>query len=236
MVHRYAPDKKIWQGEGGATSSPHYSAPISSQPWNSELTQCKWNARRMIGDLGHGIESLVFTFYDPSYDQPERYCKHIDRLWIRTRPDRFMKRMGLVKCNEDGKVLKVKPAYYTVQNIASVFDSTVEAVDGAACEVQCAKKTAVYLFTKKASDQKLLALWACGEHPDNANETTHAQITLTNVTFAEPVWVDSVTGAIYELPEERTATRGGTTLLKDIPLYDAPVFITDKKVVARVPK
>ena len=99
--------RHVDQGEAGATSSPHYSAPISSQAWNSELTQCKWNARRMLGDLGHGLESLVFTFYDPAYDQPERYCKRIDPLWVRTRQDRFMKRMGLVKCNEDGQVLTV---------------------------------------------------------------------------------------------------------------------------------
>ena len=64
MIHRYAPGIKVWQGEAGATSSPHYSAPISSAPWNSELTQCKWNARRMLGDLGHDVESAVFTICD----------------------------------------------------------------------------------------------------------------------------------------------------------------------------
>ena len=112
VIHQYAPRMKIWQGEAGATSDRHYSSGLSSAKWASELTQCKWNARRMIGDLGHGIESLVFTFYDPAYDQPERYTKFIDPLWIRTREDRFMKRMGLIKCNEDGKVLKVKPSYY----------------------------------------------------------------------------------------------------------------------------
>ena len=236
MVHRYAPDVKIWQGEAGATSSPHYSAPISSQAWNSELTQCKWNARRMLGDLGHGLESLVFTFYDPAYDQPERYCKRIDPLWVRTRQDRFMKRMGLVKCNEDGQVLKVKPAYYTVQNVASVFDSSLQAVTGFSCDVQCAKKTAAYLFQKAGGDQRLLAFWDCSDHPDNANETTPAQITLTGVTFAEPVWVDTVTGAIYELPPDRVVTKGDKTVLRDIPLYDAPVFITDRSVVGTASK
>lgn len=231
VIQRYAPGMKIWQGESGATSSPHYSAPISSAPWNSELTQCKWNARRLIGDLGHGIESLVFTFYDPAYDHPERYTKFVDPLWIRTRTDRFMKRMGLIKCNEDGKVLKVKPAYYTVQNVASVFDRSLEPVAAAACDVQCAKKTAAYLFRKTGNGPYLLAFWDCSNHPENENETSAAQITLPGIVFQEPVWVDVVTGAIYELPRDRIATEGHKTTLRDIPLYDAPALITDKRVV-----
>lgn len=231
MVHRYAPGMKIWQGEAGATSSPHYSAPISSAPWNSELTQCKWNARHMIGDLGHGIESLVFTFYDPAYDHPERYTKFVDPLWIRTRPDRFMKRMGLIKCNEDGRVLKVKPAYYTLQNVASVFDSSLEPVTGFSCDVQCVKQTSAYLFKKQGGGQSLLAFWDCSTHPDNANEITPARITLPGVVFQDPVWVDMVTGAIYELPSDRVVTAGGKTMLKDVPVYDAPALITDKAVV-----
>ncbi len=231
MIRRYAPAMRIWQGESGATSSPHYSAPISSGEWNSELTQCKWNARRVIGDLGHGLESLIFTFYDPAYDQPQRYTKFIDPLWIRTREDRFMKRMGLIKCNEDFKVLKVKPAYYTLQNIASVFDSTLESVTNCTCEVQCAKPSAVYLFRKQNSGPHLLAFWDRSSHPENENPTVPAQFTLSGVTFEDPVWVDTVTGAIYELPKDRCLVEDGKTVLKDIPLYDAPAFITDKRAV-----
>ena len=231
MIHQYAPSMKVWQGEAGATSNPHYSTAISSAPWNSELTQCKWNARRMIGDLGHDIESLVFTFYDPAYDQPERYTKFVDPIWIRTREDRFMKRMGLIKCNEDGEVLKVKPAYYTVQNIASVFDSSLEPVIEFACDVQCEKETAVYLFNKKNGAQSLLVFWDCSTHPENTNETTSAKFTLTGVAFEEPVWVDMVTGAIYALPKERVVCKDGKTILNDIPLYDAPTLIVEKDVV-----
>ena len=231
VIHQYAPGMKIWQGESGATSDRHYSSGLSSAIWASELTQCKWNARRLIGDLGHGIESLLFTFYDPAYDQPERYTRFVDPIWIRTREDRFMKRMGLIKCNEDGKVLKVKPAYYTVQNIASVFDASQEPIVGFSCDVQCTKEAAVYLFNKKGSGQKLLAFWDCSTHPVNANDTTSAKFTLAGVTFEEPVWVDMVTGAIYELPADRIATEGDKTILTDIPVYDAPALIVDKSVV-----
>ena len=56
IVRKYAPELKIWNGESGATSDPHFSAGISSMKWNSELTQAKWNARRLVADLGHGFE------------------------------------------------------------------------------------------------------------------------------------------------------------------------------------
>ena len=231
MIHQYAPGMKVWQGESGATSDRHYSSRLSSAKWASELTQCKWDARRMIGDLGHGIESLLFTFYDPAYDQPERYSRFIDPLWIRTREDRFMKRMGLIKCNEDGKVLKVKPAYYTVQNIASVFDASLIPDLDFTCDVQSAKPTAAYLFRKEGTGQRVLAFWDCSDHPENTNDTTPAQITLDGVSFDEPVWVDMVTGAIYELPKDRVVTEDGKTVLKGIPVYDAPSLITEKSVV-----
>ena len=230
-IHRYAPEMKIWQGESGAASDRHYSSALSSAAWASELTQCKWNARRLIGDLGHDIESLVFTFYDPAYDQPQRYTKYIDPLWIRTREDRFMKRMGLVKCNEDGKLLKVKPAYYTVQNIASVFDASLVADREFSCEVECAKELAVYRFTKQGSGQSVLAVWDCSSTPGNVNDTIPASITVRGIELEEPVWVDIVTGAIYELPDDYISTCGGRLVLKDIPVYDAPVLITEKSVV-----
>jgi len=83
------------------------------------VTQCKWNARRMLGDLGHGLESLVFTFYDPAYDQPERYCKRIDPLWVpHAPPGSVHEADGIGQVQRGRQVLKVKSAYYTVQNIA----------------------------------------------------------------------------------------------------------------------
>ncbi|MDO5580353.1 MAG: beta-galactosidase [Planctomycetia bacterium] len=235
IVRKYSPTLKIWQGESGATSDPHYTAPISSAKWNTELTQCKWNARRMLGDLGHDVESLIFTFYDPAYHDPERYTKKVDPLWIRTRSDRFMKRMGLVKCNEDFKVLKVKPAYYTVQNIASVFDSSIERIKNPEASLVCEKKTVLYVFRQKKTKDNLVVFWDSSSHPDNDNATVPGQLTLKGISFKEPVWVDTVSGAIYAIPKDRILRSGDSIAFKDIPLYDAPVFIAEKAMLIKGP-
>lgn len=235
MVRTYSPTLKIWQGESGATSDPHYSAPISSAKWNTELTQCKWNARRMIGDLGHDIESLIFTFYDPAYHDPERYTKKVDPLWIRTRSDRFMKRMGLIKCNEDFKVLKVKPAYYTVQNIASVFDSSLVRIKDPEVSLTCKKKTVHYVFQQKKTKNCLIVFWDSSSHPDNDNTTVPGQLTVKGIPFKDPVWTDSVTGAIYAIPQDRIIRRTDSITFKDLPVYDAPVFIAEKSMLIKGP-
>lgn len=234
IVHKYGPNLKIWQGESGATSDPHYSAPISSGKWNTELTQCKWNARRVIGDLGHDIETLVFTFYDPAYDHPERYSHFIDPIWIRTRTDRFMKRMGLVKCNEDFKVLKVKPAYYTVQNLASVFDSSIDAVSYKDLKLDYAKKYAIYAFRQKKTNAPLLAYWDCSSNPENNNATVPADLTAPGFVFKDPVWLDIITGAVYEIPADRIVVKkDGTSIFKKMPVYDAPALIAEKSMLLK---
>ena len=235
-VRQEAPHLRIWNGESGATSDPHFSAAISSLKWNSELTQAKWDARRLIGDLGHDFDSLVFTMYDPCYDFPERYCRHIPKYWVRTRPDRFMKRMGLVKCNDQLEVTKVKSAYYTVQNIATLFDTTIEPVKFFARLVrgETADGLVVYTFKQKETGIPLVAFWDASNHPVNENVVCRTTLEVRGVEFKDPVWIDMVTGAIYEVPSRMFInwnSKGG--LFENVPYYDAPVVLTERSLVVK---
>ena len=49
----------------------------------------------------------------------------------------------------------------------------------------------------------------------------------------EPVWVDLVSGRIYELPSDRIVQAGDFTIFRDVPLYDSPVLIVEKALVLR---
>ena len=235
-VRREAPHLRIWNGESGATSDPHFSGVISSMKWNSELTQAKWNARRLVADLGHGFDSLVFTIYDPCYDRPERYCRYIPQYWVRTRPDRFMKRMGLVKCNDSLEVVKVKPAYYTVQNIATLFDATIEPSDFTVRTVrgERADGLVAYTFRQKGTDVPLFAFWDASNHPVNENAVRRTTLEVPRAKFDDPVWIDLVTGAIYRIPERMYFKRmWGGVMFEDVPFYDAPAVITEKSLVMK---
>jgi hypothetical protein len=57
--------------------------------------------------------------------------------------------------------------------------------------------------------------------------TRPAQVELKGLAIKEPVWVDLVSGRIYEIPADRIRTMGQSTIFQDIPLYDAPVLIAE---------
>ncbi len=236
-VRGEAPHLRIWNGESGATSDPHFSANISSLKWNSELTQAKWNARRLVADLGHGFDSLVFTIYDPCYDSPDRYCRQIPPYWVRTRPDRFMKRMGLVKCNDRFEVTKVKPAYYTVQNIAALFDAAVEPCAELSAEVvpgEGAEGLVIYRFRHKDTGIPLVAFWDASRHPENDNTIRRISLRVLSDRLVEPVWIDLVTGAIYRIPDNICVRlRNWGRIFDMVPYYDSPVVITDRSLVMK---
>ena len=233
FVRREAPHLTVWNGESGATSDPHFSAPISSMKWNSELTQAKWNARRLVADLGHGFDSLVFTIYDPCYDHPERYCNNIPEYWERSRKDRFIKRMGLVKCDENFEVVKVKPAYYTVQNVATLFDATIESAKFQVKPVsgETAPGLVVYPFRQKGTNIPLVALWDASKHPANENVVRRVSLDVRGAPLEEPVLVDLVTGAVYRLPGRMAiGSFGKNRIYEELPFYDAPVVLTERKL------
>ena len=108
---KYAPNAKMRQGENGCISEWSDWFAIANYPW-SENSQAKWNLRRMLGDLGHGCGSCVFTICDLQYKGPYATRKYLNRK-------------GLLRANENNQVYQIKKAYYAVQNMVSVFDDSV---------------------------------------------------------------------------------------------------------------
>ena len=149
-----------------------------------------------------------------------------------------MKRMGLVKCNDKLEVTKVKPAYYTVQNVATLFDATIEPAKFPVRLVpgETAPGLVVYTFRQKETDIPLVAFWDASKHPENDNTVRRASFNV-GAALEEPVWIDLVTGAIYRIPDRmmigQQGHKGKGTLFEDVPYYDAPVVITDKSLVIK---
>ena len=222
LFQQYAPAIKLWQGEAGTQSEFCLGGALSKYPW-TELTQAKWDTRRMLGDLSHDVESLVFSIADLDYNRWDGYQLG------------DMDRYGLVKTDKQYRLLKVKIAYYAVQNVVAVFDDTLERVPDPPCEVKCAKETACYLYKHKPSGRRLLVFWDKSAVPSNGNDTVSATITCVKGDITDPVWVDTITGGIFEIPQERMIVEGEKMIFQDIPVYDAPAFITDKSVLNVVP-
>jgi hypothetical protein len=211
---KYSTKARMRQGENGCPSETATRFALSKHPW-TEVSQAKWDLRRMLGDLGHDVESAVFTICDFNHTGRE------------------INRKGLLHATADKKVDKIKLAYYAVQNAVAVFDNTLARVTADVATVECANKTDCFVYENPATKQQLLAFWDGSGTPSNSFATVSATITVQACTIKEPVWVDLVSGRIYEFPAERVTREACTVVFKNVPVYDAPVLIAEKALVVK---
>jgi hypothetical protein len=216
VIRKYSPAMKMWQGESGIQSEWCQSGATSRYPW-TEMSQAKWDTRRMLGDIGHDVDSAVFTAADLDY---------------RTTPfHNGLVRYGLIKtagAAEGYRVLKVKMAYYAVQNVVSVFNDSTGLIPNYPVEVTSPKPLAVFGHRVKDSGRQILVFWDKSGTPGNSTGTTAATLKVTGGRFDNPVWVDVLTGNLYEIPPAQISVAGDTVTFRDIPVYDAPAFIACK--------
>lgn len=219
IVKYYSPRLKLWQGENGVQSEWRQSGALSKYPW-TELTQAKWDARRMLGDIGHDVDSTVFTAADLDYRTTSFHNGLV--------------RYGLIKttgATEGFRVLKVKMAYYAVQNVVSVFNDSVKLIPDYPCKVTCMQPMAVYGHKVKNSGQQIVVFWDKSKVPGNSNDTVSAALKITGGHFKNPVWIDIITGNVYKIPTEKVSIEDDSVTFTEIPVYDAPVIITDRDAV-----
>ena len=237
VLAKHAPAAKMRQGENGCPSDYTGEFALSCVPW-TEYSQAKWDLRRMLGDLGHDVESAVFTFCD---------FNHIGR---------GMNTKGLVRANTRHEVVGLKRAYYAVQNAVSVFDDTlsrvrdnpVKATDPTivAYEYRKSDGRPVYVFWKSA-DELLVepadpsvprsrpVVKPVHVRPGDSFELHPIELTAAGKPLSDPVWVDLMTGRIYEFPSESLAPDGDSTTYFSVPAYDSPCLLTERSVVLAAP-
>jgi hypothetical protein len=211
---RYSSTAKMRQGENGCPSERATKFALSNHPW-TEFSQAKWDLRRMLGDLGHDVESAVFTICDFNHTGRE------------------INRKGLLRATADKRVEKIKLAYYSVQNVVSVFDATLARVKEPAVAVMYPKATASFAYRHVTSGKVLVALWDSSGTPDDSAVTRPAHVVLHGLRIAEPVWVDLVSGRVYDVPRDRVHIAEGFTIFRDVPVYDAPVLIAERALVLK---
>ena len=215
LVRAQAPQLRLWQGEAGCASEEVQFA-LSGVDW-TELSQAKWNARRILGDLGRDVRTSVFTISDLSY--------HKD----------FISRYGLLKTRPDNTIIKVKTAYYVVQNVVSVFNDAVQRAPDVAVTCRCEKNLTRHAFRDRGTGLSVITLWNGTDVPTNECGTIKAQVTVNNGRFQEPVWLDLLTGNIHAISGEQVVAEGTNYVFKDVPVYDGPAVLTDKSLLNFVP-
>ena len=219
VVKKYNPACELRQGENGCPSGWVPNTALSKWPW-SEYSQAKWNMRRMLGDLGHDVESSVFTLMGGGENK------------------------SLLRRGKDKSVVDFKIAYYSVQNVASVFDCTLARRTNALAIITKDETIALYEYRKRGKDQRpVYVFWERGDLrkfspktnpqcPSDSFQTRPAVFTVRRA-LKEPVWVDLMTGRVYEFPRRNIIPTGfgGTCIYKLVPVYDSPCLLTERSVV-----
>ncbi|MBC7941050.1 MAG: beta-galactosidase [Chitinophagaceae bacterium] len=234
-LDKYAPQVKLRQGENGAPSAGGQGrGALWDYPW-TELTQAKWNTRRMLGNLGLDIESSVFGLVEMNYT-----FGPINRLNFK----------GILKSDASLRVIRPKTAYYAIQNVTSVFDHSLERIRNMEHTYNVAsagpndhlvrhstdRKLAVFGYRHKTTGKQIYTVWQTENIPVDANELSLNEFSVTNGNFDQPVWVDIITGAVHEIPAAQWSKVGSTYTFKGIPVYDAPVLIADRSLISFIPE
>jgi hypothetical protein len=206
-VRSFSPRISIRQGENGCPSMRRKTKALRNYDW-TELSQAKWALRRLLGDLGRDIESSYFSIMDMKY------------------PDE-MNAKGLLKSREDQTVEYAKPAYYAVQNLASIFDDTFIRLKDFRCTAKSKQSISVFAYENKQSGLGIITLWFDGEIPSDDNAKTNVDFIFTNVRFEEPVYVDLRTGNVYRIPKSDYSKENNKFIFESIPCYDCPILIAD---------
>lgn len=248
---RLAPKTKMRQGENGCISEWSDRFALSNWSW-SENSQAKWDMRRMLGDLGHGCRSSVYSICDLQYGGPHS-------------PYAYQNRKGILRANAARQVCQVKKAYYAVQNVVSVFDDSLALVKDGRRVTTVDRCVSLYEYVKHGK-HPLFTFWDHGpirmrrsitgvevEIPDprlatdedgftvlegerggipSDDFTTHpGSFEWSGAPFADPVWVDFFTGAVYAFPAKNQIRHSRGVTFVRVPVYDSPCALAERAAI-----
>ncbi|HVG16250.1 MAG TPA: hypothetical protein VM935_14865, partial [Chitinophagaceae bacterium] len=213
LVWSYKPSIIFMQGENGAPSTLKEVTigAMRDKDW-SELTQAKWDLRRMLGDHGRGIATNLFTISDIHYAPGDHM------VGVNTK--------GLLKTNPDKTIERPKMAYKAAQHVFSLFDETLN--PDSSVRLQSSEKNQSYFgYSHKKNSRPLVTLWQNEDRPSEAYEAKKTTLKVEGAQFEKPVFVDLISGKIYEIPKTSWKKEGKDFLFIDVPVPDYPVIIAE---------
>lgn len=216
LVWSYKPEVEFMQGENGAPSTPSNVTIGAMRQYDwSELTQAKWDLRRMLGDHGRGIATNLFTISDIHYGPGDHM------LGVNTK--------GLLKTNPDKTIERPKMAYKAAQHVFSLFDTQIDLLKNK----PSTDLPTVYAFQyrSKVKGGSLVTLWSGEARPSDSYEPKLTTITVEG-TFKKPVLVDLISGKVSEIPKDKWKKTGNQFVFSGIPVSDYPLVLADKSALS----
>lgn len=227
VVRSFSPDITLRQGENGVPSRIGSFGAVSKYDW-TEQRQAKWATRRLLGDLGRDVPSSYFAICDMAYrvradrrDSDFRDDESQLKLLINSK--------GLLEINPDRTIHHAKQAYRTVQHVTALFDDSVQRIADFEAKLSGGMEDATHsIFGYRAADGSLvITLWRTSDPPGKRPDLENVVLTVPGA-FHDPVWVDVLSGRVYDIDAKRWEARDGTTTFTQLPVYDSVVVIAER--------
>ena len=216
LVKSYSESFDIMQGEVGCPSQLEFAHALKNIEW-SEYAQAKWLLRRTIGDAARNIPSSVFTMIDLQYTF-------------------MLQSFGLVRSNTLKEFVYRRPSYFAMQNVFGLLDDEAHPE-----KINIQQNFKVTKRADPRDDRKrtltsvrfmregktLRFLWFSDSRPSSLLEFDRISVHFPG-KVANPVWVEMVTGRVFEIPADSVKYDKDATIMSDIPMWDSPVMITDR--------
>lgn len=206
LKNEYNPKIRLYQGENGSPSQLEWTHALSNYPW-TEISQAKWFMRRMAADRVRDIPSSIFTIIDLRYYN-------------------MLQSFGLIRSNLLHEIIYKRPSYYGVQHMTSFFDETVTAEGMLEYSSNAYRKLTVAGFKK---DKRPVALlWYPDRVPDDALKWDPIQLTIKNINFKDPVYVEMVSGKVYEINKQDWENKEANVVFRHLPVWDCVMMLAER--------
>lgn len=222
LIRRFNHQIELWQGECGAPSENGGTGALAALDWN-EARQAKWLLRRLLTDLGLGIE---LTSYFHAVDL-------VNYNWgagATGKPNL----KGILR----GRDYSPKPSYFAYQNLCALFDAATKPADlmlhfgDPVMWKGATERETIYSATFKRGNFPVCAYWQPVSVQEENRAAKKIEVSLWNSGAGDlknPVLVNLLNGEVYQL-KEATQTNGFWRF-GALPLVDSPLVITDAKAV-----
>jgi hypothetical protein len=209
LVESYSPKYKIYQGEVGCPSILEWTHALARCPW-TEYSQPKWDLRRMAGDRVRGIDSSIFTIIDLKYTNMQQS-------------------FGLIRSNLLLQFIYKRPVFYAVQHMMSFFDDEVKPVGLLENQSSSSRPVTVAGFTKQSTP--VVLVWYGDQIPSDDLKWDPVDLTIKNTRFQDPVYVEMITGKVFNIDKANWKTNGADVVFTGLPVWDSPVMIAERSQV-----
>jgi hypothetical protein len=117
--------------------------------------------------------------------------------------------------------------------MASFFDDTVIAMGE--LEYQSNSSRGITVAGFKKEETPVVLIWYKDQIPSDNIEWDPVDIEIKGTNFIDPVYVEMITGKVYEIDKASFKTNGGDVKFESLPLWDSPIMIAERSQVPIIP-